>query len=252
MADPTRDAPDDHDLAPAGGSIPAGRFSPWLAQAVRAIEDGEASDVPCGPCTACCTSSQFVHIAPDETDTLAHVPGSLTFPAPGLPAGHVLLGYDEHGRCPLLVDGACSIYAHRPRTCRTYDCRVFPATGLVPDGDDKAPIAERAGRWRFTVASDADRARLGAVRAAARFLDDHADDLADLALPSSPTQRAVLAIEIHDAFLDTHRSGGDGSAPAPDGGPDPEITRVDADVAAVRVEIRRATAPRGQRRRAGP
>ena len=34
-------------------------------------------------CTACCTSSQFVHIEPDETDTLAHIPAALRFPAPG-------------------------------------------------------------------------------------------------------------------------------------------------------------------------
>lgn len=251
MADPTRDAPDVDVPAPESGSIPAGRFAPWLAQVVRAIEAGEASNVPCGACTACCSSSQFVPIAPDETDTLAHIPGSLTFSAPGLPPGHVLLGYDEQGRCPLLVDGACSIYAHRPRTCRTYDCRVFPAAGLAPD-DTKPLIAERAGQWRFSVATDADRSRLGAVRAAARFLHDHTDGLADLAVPTSPTQRAVLAIEIHGAFLATRGGGGDGG-PRPfaerTGG---EVTRVDADVAAVRVEIRRAMTPPGRPRRADP
>ena len=96
------------------------------------------SDVPCGTCTACCTSSQFVHIEPDERDALAHIPAELLFPAPGRPRGHVLLGYDERGHCPMLVDGACSIYAHRPRTCRTYDCRVFAAAGVDP-GDGQAP-----------------------------------------------------------------------------------------------------------------
>ena len=30
------------------------------------------------------------------------------------------MGYDERGHCPMLVDGDCSIYDHRPRTCRMY------------------------------------------------------------------------------------------------------------------------------------
>ena len=118
--------------------------------------------VPCGSCRACCTSSQFVHIAPDETDTLAHVPTALRFPAPGLPRGHVVLGYDEHGWCPMLVDDTCSIYEHRPRTCRTYDCRVFAATGVDP-GRTQPAIAERVASWRFDVD---DRRRWDAVRAA--------------------------------------------------------------------------------------
>ena len=37
-------------------------------------------------------------------------------PAPGMPPGHTVLGYDEAGDCPMLVAGACSISAHRPRT----------------------------------------------------------------------------------------------------------------------------------------
>ena len=60
--------------------------------------------MPCGTCTACCTSSQFVHIGPDEVDTLAHIPAELLFPAPRMPKGHVLLGYDERGHCPMLID----------------------------------------------------------------------------------------------------------------------------------------------------
>src|SRR5689334_12051664 len=102
-----------------------------------------ASDVPCGACTACCTASQFVHIGPDEADALAHIPAELLFPAPGLPRGHVLLGYDEHGRCPMLVDDGCSIYAHRPQTCRTYDCRVLPAAGVAAD-EDQPGVARQA------------------------------------------------------------------------------------------------------------
>ena len=105
--------------------LPAGDFSSWLSELQRALRGERSSDVPCDGCTACCKSSQFIHVAPDEADTLAHVPGELLFPAPGLPDGHVLMGYDERGHCPMLIDDRCSIYEHRPRTCRTYDCRVL-------------------------------------------------------------------------------------------------------------------------------
>jgi len=133
------------------------KFSEWLDE----FDAAGPARVPCGACTACCTSSQFVHIAPDETETLARVPAALRFPAPGLPQGHVVLGYDEQGRCPMLVDGACSIYEHRPRTCRTYDCRVFAVTGVEPEGQPS--IAARVRDWQFEID---DRARWDAVRAA--------------------------------------------------------------------------------------
>ena len=89
-------------------SIPAGEFSAWLTGMLAAIARERSSDVPCGGCTACCTSSQFVHIGPDEADTLAHIDPRLLFPAPLLPAGHVVMGYDERGRCPMLIDDVCS------------------------------------------------------------------------------------------------------------------------------------------------
>jgi uncharacterized protein len=180
-----------------GPFLDAGDFSTWLAEIAGALRGDHGSNVPCGTCTACCTSSQFIHIAPDETDALVHIPKQLTFPAPRLPKGHVLMGYDEHGHCPMLIDNACSIYEHRPRTCRTYDCRVFPAAGLDVDEESKSAIKQQAKRWQFRHASTDDAVRHEAVRAAARFLNEEADDIA----PVTNTQRAVLAIELHDAFL---------------------------------------------------
>jgi Fe-S-cluster containining protein len=136
-----------------------------------------------------------VHIEPDETDTLAHIPEELLFPAPRAPRGHVLMGYDQRGHCPMLVDGGCSIYEHRPRTCRTYDCRVFPATGVEVDADDdtKAAIGLRSRRWRFTFPTDADRDAYEATRRAAASLRAGAD------APPNATGLAVLAIESGDA-----------------------------------------------------
>jgi Fe-S-cluster containining protein len=205
---------------------PAGDLSQWL-RAMRATLDGRGSnDVPCDGCTACCQSSQFVHIAPDETETLRHIPVALRFPAPFLPAGHVLLGYDEQGRCPMLTERGCSIYEHRPRTCRTYDCRIFAATGVDP-GPEKPAIRARVRAWRFTVdasgASEQD-----ALRAAAEFLVRHpevfgGDD------PPGPTQLAVLAVAVADHFLPTGPGG------------DRRVVTPDVDEVAVTVAARRRT-----------
>jgi uncharacterized protein len=131
-------------------TLEAGELATWLVDMGAALRGERAADVPCGTCTACCTSSQFVHIEPDETDALAHIPAALRFPAPGRPKGHVVLGYDERGHCPMLGVQGCTIYEHRPRTCRTYDCRVFAATGVEPD-DSQPAVAAQVHRWRFEV-----------------------------------------------------------------------------------------------------
>jgi Fe-S-cluster containining protein len=202
-------------------TLPAGDFSAWVRSLQGALGHEAASDVPCGSCTACCSSSQFVHIDPDETDTLAHIPGELLFPAPRLPAGHVLLGYDDDGRCPLLGSSGCSIYDHRPRTCRTYDCRVFTAADVEVDDPDKALIAERVRRWRFSYPTETDRVEHDAVRAAALFLDDHPELSPHGGTgPATSTGRAVAAVAVHDVFLDH------GSEPPAIVRPEPEMVAV--------------------------
>jgi uncharacterized protein len=175
-----------------GETLPAGDFGSWLDAMQSALRGDADAAVPCGGCTACCTSSQFVQIGADETETVAHIPKALLFPAPGRPKGHLVLGYDERGHCPMLVDGRCSIYEHRPRTCRAYDCRIFTATGLDVDAEDphKEAIAHRARRWRFTFPTDDDRRRHAAVRTATRTVP-----------ATSVTHLAVRAIESHEEFL---------------------------------------------------
>ncbi len=185
------------------GPLDAGDFGSWAVGMQDAVDGARDSDVPCNGCTACCTSSQFVYIEPDETATIANIPPELLFPAPRAPRGHMLLGYDERGHCPMLVDGGCSIYEHRPRTCRTYDCRVFAATGVDVD-DDQAAIRTRVRRWQFTFPEGDDRARHDAVRAATQFLRvHHAEFSAELGArsPANPTRLAVGATRVHDLFL---------------------------------------------------
>lgn len=185
------------DMLAEDEALPAGAFASWLRGMEAALRGEATADVPCGGCTACCTSSQFVHIGPDETDTLARIPAELLFPAPRMPRGHVLLGYDERGSCPLLSERGCSIYEHRPRTCRTYDCRIYTATGLAPgDGDPaKAGIARQARRWEFTFPTENDRRRHTAVRAAVTALSAAGPPGAG---PASSTELAVRAIETYE------------------------------------------------------
>ncbi|MEJ2132293.1 MAG: YkgJ family cysteine cluster protein, partial [Gammaproteobacteria bacterium] len=180
--------------------VPAGRFASWLREILETLETQDGIDVPCGNCTACCRASQFIHIASEERETLAHIPKALLFPAPGRPKGDLLMGYDENGCCPMLVDERCSIYAYRPRTCRNYDCRIFAATRIAP-APEQAVVAERATRWRFDFSEENARNRGAATRRAAKFLVEHAGELREV-VPRNPTGLAVLAIRAHALFVD--------------------------------------------------
>jgi Fe-S-cluster containining protein len=166
--------------------LDAGDFGTWLTQTRVALKGEADADVPCDGCTACCTSSQFVHIEPDEIDTIAHIPSDLLFPAPRLPLGNFVLGYDERGHCPMLIDGMCSIYEHRPRTCRVYDCRVYAAAGVEPDDERKVEITKRVRQWRFSYRSSDDEARRDTIREKASTLE------------GNPGERAAKAITTAD------------------------------------------------------
>jgi Fe-S-cluster containining protein len=156
--------------------------------------------VPCGGCTACCRSSLFIHIKPEETETLRRIPRALLFPAPGLPKGHVVMGYNDQGHCPMLVDNKCSIYEHRPQTCRSYDCRVFAATGVPVDQQTQAEIAHRVQSWVFHYESEESRAEHTIVKETASFLQKNKDLFPQGSLPSQPAQLAALAIRLYRLF----------------------------------------------------
>ncbi|HEY0195659.1 MAG TPA: YkgJ family cysteine cluster protein [Kofleriaceae bacterium] len=182
---------------------PAGEFAGWLRATRRARSlKVLGSDVPCGTCNACCRSAYFIHVRPDDTRALQRIPRRLLFPAPGLPAGHVLMGFNEQGQCPMLIEQRCSIYDDRPQTCRDYDCRVFAATGIDPGREGgRADIAARVAQWTFTYRDDAARAEHDAVQATGAFLRDHRDSFPDGALPGNPVQLAVLALEVYELFV---------------------------------------------------
>jgi len=183
--------------------LPAGNFSEWLRGAEATLRSGKGgTDVPCGTCTACCRSSMFVHIRPEETQTIQRIPSALLFPAPGWPKGHVLMGYSDKGHCPMLVDNQCSIYEHRPQTCRSYDCRVFAATGVPVKQQTQAEIAHRVQAWVFHYESEENREEHRILKEAAAFLQNNEDLFPPGSLPGQPAQLAALAVWIYRLFSD--------------------------------------------------
>jgi Fe-S-cluster containining protein len=186
---------------PAG--VPAGDFSAWLHLTEASLRSGKGgADVPCGSCKGCCRSSMFVHIKPEETQTIQRIPRALLFPAPGLPKGHVLLGYNDKGHCPMLVENTCSIYEFRPQSCRDYDCRVFTATAIPVDPQAQPEIAQRISEWAFDYESEESREEHRIVREAAAFLNNNRDLFPQGSIPTYPVQLAALAVRVYRLFLE--------------------------------------------------
>ncbi|MEM7219636.1 MAG: YkgJ family cysteine cluster protein [Pseudomonadota bacterium] len=180
--------------------VPAGEFQGWYI-ATTAPGRGEGSppgDVPCGSCNACCRSSYFIHVSPEDSAARAAIPPELLFDAPGLP-GHQVLGYNERGECPMLEAGQCSIYPARPETCRRYDCRVFAATGLTTGDERKLEVDARVRRWRFDLETERARSLFAQARAAARQLADAPGAFPADFVPRNNTQLAMLALELAPA-----------------------------------------------------
>jgi hypothetical protein len=181
--------------------LPAGEFSEWLRKMRTALAGDGGMDVACGDCVGCCTSSYYIKVRAKETRALAAIDPRHFEPEP-TPAGDRLMGFDSNGHCHLFANGGCSIYADRPDTCRTYDCRVFAAAGIPAGGDDKSVINERVARWRFDYPSDTDRKEQDAVRAAANYLRQHPVRFPNGRVPSRPSDIAVIAVKTYRVFLD--------------------------------------------------
>ncbi len=180
--------------------LDAGDFGSWLNQTRYAQLKSIGSEVPCGSCVACCTGSYFIPIAPDEERTLSRIPKELLFRAPGLPPGHLLMGYTEEGHCPMFQNSRCSIYEDRPRTCREYDCRILTAAGS--EDSEHESIAAQARRWKFQFSSEQDRKAFGAAHRAMKFLTEQESAFPPGIVPRLPRQKALLAVLLCDLFLE--------------------------------------------------
>jgi Fe-S-cluster containining protein len=180
-----------------------GEFSRWLHGYLRAQTQAEpAGDVPCGDCNACCKASYFISIDSDERETIAHIPAvHLTQTTR---AGEPTWTLDQSGGacCPMLVDGACSIYAQRPRTCRRFDCRVFAAAAVGLGTGPRAAVNERVWQWRFDYSTELDAACQSAVLAAAAFMQRRADLIDPEVAPADTAELAKAAVFIYELFLE--------------------------------------------------
>jgi Fe-S-cluster containining protein len=186
-------------------ALPAGAFSAWLRAMRAALGGGSGMDVACGDCVGCCTSSYFIKVRAHEKAALEQIGPDNVRPVPGATNGNMLMGFDEQGHCFMFVNGGCSIYQHRPETCRTYDCRVFTAAGMNA-GPDKSVINERISRWRFDYPSERDREEHRAVTAAANYMRQHPVRFPSGRVPSRPSEIAVLAVKSYEVFLGEPRS----------------------------------------------
>jgi hypothetical protein len=201
--------------------IDAGPFGEWLA-AMRAVLRGERdADVPCGDCVGCCVSSYPIPLRPRDEVARAQVPEQMLIGA-ALPGRDWLMGYRDDGSCPFFAACSCSIYAHRPQTCRDYDCRIYAATGLLPDGN-RPLIQQRVRSWQFECDSAADRAAAAAVRSSAQFIREHAGLFPPRMRAASATAASVLAVKTYEIFL---------SAETAETAPDETVRRVIGSAAA--------------------
>jgi Fe-S-cluster containining protein len=182
--------------------VAAGPFGSWLSQARASLRGNGGAEVACGDCIGCCTSSLFIHIRPEDSQTLAKVPAKLLVRAPGWPRGHMVMGFSKDGACLMLNESKCSIYQQRPRTCRDYDCRIFAAAGIDAGGKDKTIINKRVREWLFTYPAESDEFAHNAVRSAASFIQKQSASFPGGRVPMAPSDIAVLAIKVYAVFLD--------------------------------------------------
>ncbi|MBS0400100.1 MAG: YkgJ family cysteine cluster protein [Proteobacteria bacterium] len=182
--------------------LDAGEFGAWLSATTAMLRGEQGAQVPCGSCVGCCVSSYFIPLRPGDEEAKRRIPAQVLVQAAGQPAGHLMMGYRDDGHCPMFSSGGCSIYAHRPQTCRDYDCRIFAAAGIDAGGPEKRVINERVRAWRFSYRNADMRQVHEAVRAAAAFIRDRRESFPAGRAPSSPTGIAVLAIKTHGIFLD--------------------------------------------------
>jgi hypothetical protein len=93
---------------------------------------------------------------------------------------------------------------YRPLTCRSYDCRIFPAAGIVAGDENKNLITQRIRRWKFSYPTKRDRDEHSAVRSAALFLRKHAQCFPGGVVPSNSANLASLAIKVYNDFLENN------------------------------------------------
>jgi uncharacterized protein len=182
------------------GFVAAGDFDTWLERFSASLHSGIDNAVPCGDCRGCCTSGHFISVGAEEREALAAIPAKFHVRAPGLPLESRIVGFDADGSCPMLRAGDCSIYQHRPKACRKFDCRVLAAADLLEEGRWSERINSRVRAWKFTYRSAQSEQRHRAIAAAASFITSNASLFPGGRIPRRPLDIAALAVKVHEIF----------------------------------------------------
>ena len=103
--------------------------------------------VPCNGCRMCCYHPR-IEVEPQDDvrhlDIETHEDGGQT------------LRRREDGSCVHLGPEGCTVYAHRPRGCQTYDCRLFSLLSIV---ETAVPVPH----WTFSARTREEKAVLFAL-----------------------------------------------------------------------------------------
>ena len=90
------------------------------------------SNVPCGDCNRCCSLSP--HLSSEEFESGKYIYTFLKIPNENHPV--VAIPRNSLG-CIYLINGKCSIYDDRPKSCRQFDCRQGHYLPLVEFAKEK-------------------------------------------------------------------------------------------------------------------
>lgn len=165
---------------------------------MRAVLRNERdADVPCDGCVGCCVSGYPIPLRPDDRRALDEVPAQWLKLPVGTGLARMLPRAD--GTCPMMLGRRCTIYADRPRTCRDYDCRIYAACGVMPDGE-RPVIQQRVAEWKFSFGSEQERADAEALRRATAFIRAHAALFPGPMHAESATAAVVLAVKVFPLF----------------------------------------------------
>ena len=148
----------------------AGALSAFLADFRLGQHEGTTLSTPCGNCSACCSSGLEIFIDQSEVEVLALLPHDSLVPLEDRQAGNFMLRSRKDGRCPMLGSSGCTTYDRRPRTCRSFDCRIFTATGIEPPGGRTSKVAIRARNWTFDDSKSSEGTTRQALDATVKFL----------------------------------------------------------------------------------
>ena len=171
------------------------------------------TDTLCTRCALCCDGSLFADVE---------------LSGPREATGLEILGLeidddDADGRrlslpCTALCGTRCGIYAHRPKTCRSFECRLLQdvrrgAVGVEQAGAHITEVLKRVGRVKgLLVQLERGDSRLPLKERCAEALADDAPMNADVKRKRAELEVAMSAVEtlIAATFLDANGAKGRG------------------------------------------